>query len=306
MKRILVVYYTQSGQLKEILDDFVAPFDQENYHVTWHQIEPVKPYEFPWEPYAFYDAFPESVNEVPCALKEPSIGEDEQFDLVLLGHQPWFLSPAIPVHSFLQTQYANNWLNGAKVVTVIGARNMWIGAQESIKRSIDKLGGQLIANVVFRDRTENFTGIVTIARWLFTGKKRRLWGILPKPGVSDKDIANAHVFGKIIKTNLGEEQLLALQSQIIEAGGTHLSPGLMSLEERAKKIFKFWATFIAKKGGPRDKARKHRITFFRIYLPTGITLFGPIILLLSSLFNVMTIWRVKKRMAYYKSIRLKN
>lgn len=306
MKRILVVYYTQSGQLKEILDNFIQPFDKEDYQISWHRIEPEKPYGFPWEPYAFYDAFPESVNEVPCALKEPLIEQEQQFDMVVLGHQPWFLSPAIPVHSFLQTDYAKKWLKGAQVVTVIGARNMWIGAQESVKQSINSLGGKLIANVVFRDRTENFTGIVTIARWLFTGKKRRVWGILPKPGVSDKDIANAHVFGKIVEKNWAEDNAETLQENIVEAGGTHLSSGLMSLEERAKKIFKFWATFIAKKGGPGDKARRHRITFFRIYLPTGITLFGPIILLLSSLFNLITIWRVKKRMVYYKSTRIKN
>ncbi|MFO7939983.1 MAG: hypothetical protein R6U66_09545 [Bacteroidales bacterium] len=306
MKSILVVYYTQSGQLKQILDSFLAPLNNSDYTITWHQINPRKPYAFPWKPYDFYDSFPESVNEVPCALHEPKIAMEQTFDLVVLAHQPWFLSPSIPVHSFLQTDYAKQWLNQTPVVTVIGARNMWIGAQESIKRSLSHAKGKLIGNVVFRDRTENFTGIVTIARWLFTGKKRRVWGILPKPGVSDKDIGNAYVFGKILKEHLENNHTESLQDKIIEAGGTHLSSGLMSLEERAKRIFQFWAAFIAKKGGPGDASRRHRITFFRIYLPTGITLFGPIILLLSTVYNAITIRNVNKRMSYYKSIRFKN
>jgi len=306
MKTILVVYYTQSGQLKQILDGFVAPFANSEYTITWHQIKPMQPYAFPWKPYDFYDAFPESVNEESCALHEPEIAKQQSFDLVILAHQPWFLSPSIPVHSFLQTDYANLWLKQTPVVTVIGARNMWIGAQESIKKSILNARGKLIGNIVFRDRTENFTGIITIARWLFTGKKRRVWGVLPKPGVSDKDIGQAPFFGSILKEYLENSRTETLQDEIIRSGGAHLSSGLMSLEERAKRIFRFWAAFIAKKGGPGDTSRRLRITFFRVYLPTGITVFGPIILLLSTLYNTITIRNVKKRMSYYKSVRLKN
>lgn len=304
-KNILVVYYSQSGQLTQILENLTKPL-QEQYNITWWRVKPQEDFPFPWKPYNFYDAFPESVNEVPCALCPPEVDLTINYDLVIVGYQPWYLSPSIPINSMLLSTWAKPLFKGKKVITVIGSRNMWIGAQESVKQKITALGGHLCGNIVLRDRTENFTGIVTIAHWLFSGKKDRKWGILPKPGVSDKDIKEAAIFGRKIEDACEKGDFSTLQTQLNSLGATPLTIGLMSLEERGKKIFRFWARFIAKKGGPQNPKRRHRVNFFRVYLPTGITIFGPIILLLSTIFNLLTLHRVKKRKAYYKSIQIKN
>ena len=49
MKKLLILYYSQSGQLTEIVKNFAKPFNEsDNYSVTFASIEPVKEYGFPW------------------------------------------------------------------------------------------------------------------------------------------------------------------------------------------------------------------------------------------------------------------
>ena len=67
MKEVLVVYYSQTGQLFDILKNVVSTIQDDNIRITYHQIEPEKEYEFPWKAKDFYDAFPESFLQIPCA-----------------------------------------------------------------------------------------------------------------------------------------------------------------------------------------------------------------------------------------------
>ena len=69
MERILVVYYSQSGQLKQIVDHFVAPFIGAGISVDYYEIEMETPFPFPWNNEAFFGAFPESFLQIPQPIK---------------------------------------------------------------------------------------------------------------------------------------------------------------------------------------------------------------------------------------------
>lgn len=47
-KKILAVYYTQSGQMTEIIDSFTAPLAEAGHTVEKVLIQPVEDYNFPW------------------------------------------------------------------------------------------------------------------------------------------------------------------------------------------------------------------------------------------------------------------
>src|SRR6056297_2875533 len=130
MKRILIVYYTQSGQLRDIAEHFISPFkESDDYSIEWLQLEPENDYPFPWTGYTFFDAFPESVLKHPCRLK-PIPGEiaGTKYDLVVLAYQVWYMSPSIPVTAFLQSDKGKELLKDTPVITLIGSRNMWLQA----------------------------------------------------------------------------------------------------------------------------------------------------------------------------------
>ena len=274
MKRILVIYYTQSGQLKEIADNFVAPFQKQGIPVDFYEIQMETPYPFPWTNESFFGAFPESFLELPQPIKAmPPDIETQEYDLVVLAYQVWYLSPSIPVTSFLKSQQARVLLEGKPVVTLSGTRNMWIKAQEKVRNMLVKKGARIVANIALTDRHYNHISVLTIVHWLFTGKKDKYLGIFPLPGVSQKDITNANQYGELVlnHSQKGEYQQ-SLQKEIVAQGGVQVKPFLLSAEKKANRLFGIWARAIYQ--SPR---RKFLLKCFHTYLYFAIWILMPIV-----------------------------
>ncbi|MCE7059644.1 hypothetical protein [Dyadobacter sp. CY343] len=274
MAKVLVVNYSQSGQLHEIIDNFLAPFDPSQ--VERIIIKPVKPINFPWTSEVFYDTMPECVLEEPIQLEPVNYGSDK-YDLIVIGYQPWFLSPSLPITSLLQDPDFQRKLNGTPVVTIIGGRNMWLNSQESIKKYIREAGGTLVGNIPLMDREPNLISVLTIFHWMLTGRKERKWNLLPVPGVGQSDIDGAGRFGSIVNNALKTNDFANLQRQILSLGLIEIPTDIWFIEMRGKKIFKIWAGLIKKKGTTPEK-RKFFVNLFKYYLLIALFVASPIIL----------------------------
>ncbi|NIJ54908.1 hypothetical protein [Dyadobacter arcticus] len=274
MGKVLVVNYSQSGQLHEIISNFLAPFDPSQ--IERLIIKPVKPLHFPWKSEVFYDTMPECVLEEAIQLEPISYGS-EKYDLIVIGYQPWFLSPSLPITALLQDPAFQNKMNGTPIVTIIGGRNMWLNSQESIKKYIRKAGGTLVGNIPLMDREPNLVSVLTIFHWMLTGRKERKWNLLPMPGVSKSDIDGAGRFGTIVSNALKTNEFTNLQKQILSLGLINIPTDIWFIEMRGKKIFKIWAGLIKKKGTTPEK-RKFFVNLFKYYLLIALFVASPIIL----------------------------
>jgi hypothetical protein len=304
-KNILIIYFTQSGQIREILETMLKPLsDSVDVKLHWTSIETEPSFPFPWTGYTFYDAFPESVFEIPCPIKPLKVDTTISYDLVIIGYQPWFLSPSIPVSSFLQSPQAIELLKGKQVLTVIGCRNLWLTAQESVKKRIQMAGGKLRGNISLYDRSNFLASVITILYWMLTAKRDHYLGIFPVPGVQKADVEASVEYGRLIEKDLRGQLEGSLQSNLVKAGSVEVKPHLMSLEVRGKRIFGLWATFIRKKGGPGDPGRKWRLKAFSYYLPTVIFIASPIVFGLTTLFNLFIPGRVKRKKRYYEGVEI--
>ncbi|MFC2152281.1 dialkylresorcinol condensing enzyme DarA [Bacteroidota bacterium] len=306
MKKILILYYSQSGQLTEIVKNFAKPFENSNdYVVKYANIEPVKEYKFPWKGYKFFDVFAESVNRIPCELKPLDL-EDENFDLIVFAYTVWYMSPSIPSNSFLLSDQAKRIFKDKPVITLLGIRNMWVVAQEYIKQKIAELGGKLVGNIVLRDRAENLTGIVTISYFLFSGKKDRFLGFFPKPGISQKDIEGVKKYGEIVENYFSSNKLENLQENLLKHKAVKVNPYLATTEQMAyRRVFTKWSKFILKKGGPGNTARKTRIRIFACYFPFAILVIAPIEYVFFITFAPFRLRSIKKDIKYFSGVKLK-
>src|SRR5688572_14168793 len=172
MKRILVLYYTQSGQLLSILQSLATPLIRAGHTIHFEEIQPLEKYPFPWSSYQFFNAFPEVFSQKPQPLKSLSVKATNGYDLIIIGYQPWFLTPSRPVSSFLQSEDCKKILAEKPVITVLGCRNMWLGAQEKVKRRLRDINAKLVGHVALIDRSPNITSLITILRWMFTGNRK--------------------------------------------------------------------------------------------------------------------------------------
>src|SRR5216684_8288216 len=195
MKRVLVVHFSQTGQLVRVARRLVSPLaEASEVELVEETLRPRPPYPFPWPLWRFLDAMPETVLLEPPALEPFSVRADERFDLVVLAYQVWYLAPSGPMTAFLKSEPGRRLLRGRPVVTVIACRNMWLIAQETMKGLIQEAGGLLRDNVVFIDGGGTLATFVTTPRWLLTGRRDAFWG-LPAAGVAEQEIAKADRFG---------------------------------------------------------------------------------------------------------------
>jgi hypothetical protein len=302
MKKILVVNYTQSGQLNEIIDQFLLPFDSDTIERV--QVFPAKPFGFPWTTDEFFDKMPECVLEEPIELKPLNFASD-QYDLVVMGYQPWFLSPSLPFTSLLKTPSFKRLLANTPVVTIIGGRNMWLNSQESVKKLIKDAGGKLVANIPFMDRTSNLISAVTILHWMLTGRKDKKWGVFPLPGVSEQDIKSGERFGHIVKNAFEKEDYSNLQKEVLATGLIDIPTDILFIEQRAKKLFRIWAGLIKKKGTTPEK-RKRFVSLFKYYLLIALFMVAPVLLFVYNLLIApFTGNTIKKKKEYFCGVETK-
>lgn len=299
-KKVLAVYFTQSGQMENIIDHFTKPLESSpEIIVEKIRINPAKPFPFPWTSRMFFDAMPESVTGTSIEL-EPFSYKEDRYDLIIIGYQPWFLSPSIPISSLLQHPSFKTILNQAPVVTISGCRNMWINAQEKIKKWLKEANANLVGNIALVDRHNNYASLVTIFYWMLTGKKDRKWGVFPKPGVSDEDIINSSIFGETVCTHLKKNDWQNLQSDLRQQHAVVIKYNLMFIERKAGRIFSIWSKII---NGSRK--RNALLVAFKYYLLIALCIAAPIILLTDALFFKPFLGkRIKQQKEYYAGVLL--
>ena len=303
MKNVLVIYYSQSGQLENIARNIAKPLLQSSgIKVVFYEIQLEKPFPFPWNKEAFFDAFPESFLQIPAGIKPiPEEIVQTKFDLILLHYQVWYLSPSIPVNSFLKSVEAKQLFHNTPVVTISGSRNMWIMAQEKVKALLKSNNAQLKGNIALVDRVGNLISVITIVEWLFSGVKTKYLGIFPLPGVSEKDIQESSKFGEVILSSLNENNFDELQQKLLAINAVKISPYLVTVDRTANKIFNKWSNFIKS----RKKTRKNWLKVFYIYLWLAIWLISPIVYILHIFTYPFKLNKIRKETQYYQGIEYK-
>ncbi len=296
-KKVLAVFYTQTGQLADILDHFTAPLETAGHSVEKVQVYPAVPYPFPWTGTTFFSVMPHCVNQVPTTL-QPFSFKEQHYDLIILGYSAWFLSPSIPANSIMMSPEFARLAKNTPVVTITGGRNMWISAMEKIKPTLRNTGARLVGNVALVDRHHNFVSFITIFHWMFKGRKDRYLNIFPKPGVSDADIAGSALFGKTVSDHLGKGNWETLQDDLVAQGAVRVKYPLMFIESKARKIFRIWAGIISKK-----QNQKPWLVAFKYYLLIALFIAAPIILTVDFLFfKPFLSGRIKRQKHYYSGV----
>ncbi len=302
-KEVLILYYSQTGQLSDILKNIASVMGDTDINISYCEITLEEPYEFPWKQEKFYDAFPESFLQIPSKVHPPKLEVlDKKYDLIILGYQVWYLTPSIPINSFLKSDSAKRLLKDTPVITVVACRNMWIQAQEKMKRLLLSVDAKLVGHIALIDRHINHISVITISHWMFSGKKDRFLGIFPKPGVSDNDIKEATRFGEPIREALLNNNLNGLQDNLLRIDAVKVNPFLVMTDKRGNILFSKWANLIIKKGGPGNAKRLKWIRLFKYYLLFAIWIIAPIVFIVFLLTYLPTHQQRSRNKKYYSSV----
>lgn len=301
MKHVLVVTYSQSGQATRITKNVLQPLEADaDITVHYHTVNTIPAFPFPWDGKTFFEAFPETYLEIPFELEPLTINESIDYDLVVIGYSIWYLTPSIPINSFMVSDAAKRLMKGKPVITIMGSRNMWVMAQEKMKRKIANNGGQLVGNIALVDKAYNLVSVLTILRWMLTGKQDPFW-IFPASGVAAEEIKGSTKFGEVIRPFLKSEFTIKMQEELNQLGAVTIFPNLLLLEKRANGLFKFWANYIRKKGDFLAPERNLRVKIYRNYLFIGIFILSPLTTVVSWFYGLIFKKKIQKQVNYYSN-----
>jgi len=301
MKRVLVISYSQTGQLTSVARSVAAPLcEHPGVEVVFETLRPIEPYPFPWPFLRFFDTFPETVHGKPAPLSPLSIGDDGRFDLVILAYQVWFLSPSQPTMAFLKSAEAARLLPGKPIITVIACRNMWLMAQETVKRRLADLGAHLIDNVVLTDRTHSAATFVSTPLWMLTGRKGPfLWGRIPAAGIDPVDVAASRRFGVAIASGLQELDAARPKSLLRGLGAVTVNERLIASERIGQRSFKIWGRLLMGLGPPGSLLRRAVLCLYILFLATMILTVAPVTAVIKRLFTPWMRERIARQRAYF-------
>ncbi len=296
-KKVLAIYFSQTGQLEKIIDNFTEPLTAAGIPVEKVSIKPATDYPFPWTGKSFYDVMPDSVLGVPVPLA-PFTLQETAYDLVILGYQSWFLSPSIPATSLLQLPSFQKILRDTPVVTITGARNMWLNAFVAIKKLLKDSGAKHVGNIAMVDRHWNPVSYFTIFHWMLGGKKTRLLNLFPLPGVSEEDIAGAKKFGETVLPHLVSNNWNGMQDTLEKQHAVAYQYSLMLLEAKAGPQYIGWAKKVN-----NSKNREGILTVFKYFLHVALFIGAPVILIVDAIFiKPFSSKKIRELKQYYLSL----
>jgi len=283
MKKILVLYYSQTGQLENTIKSFISKLPDEEIVVHTRAIEPVESFPYPWSYYDFADEFPEAVLMEGCEVKEVEHIEDN-YDLIILGYTIWFLSPSSPIVGFLKTEQAKKVFYDTPVVTLIACRDMWVMAQEKMKSQLNNLNAKLIDNVALTDQGKGIYSFITTPRWLLTGKKDAFF-IFPPAGILQNDIENASRFGERLNKALKEDKEVEGKALLTNLEAVNVDGKLIASEIIATRSSRVWAKLIKKCGKKKSMGRKIAMSFYSAFLVVLVFTVVPLNILVRKIIN---------------------
>lgn len=299
MKKVLVLYYSQSGQLSSMAKSVTAPLkNNPQIELDFCPIKPVTEYPYPWSFYPFFDAFPEAIFMNGCPVEAIDCRYDN-YDLVIIAYSVWFLAPSIPITGFLQTEQAKRLLKGKPVVTLIACRDMWVMAQEKMKKTLIDLEAQLIDNVVLTDQGGSLYAFATTPRWLLTGKKDPFW-FFPAAGVCEQELQQSSRFGQRLSLSLDENLEQKGLPLLKNMGAVSVNGKLVATEKIATRSFMVWGKLIQKAGKPGDFSRKIVITIYSIFLCTLVLTIVPLNILIRKIISPFTKKSIEKSVIEYE------
>ena len=299
MRQVLVVHFSQTGQLDRLVQSVCAPLLAcSDIQVDFLALQPAQPFPFPWPFLGFFRIFPETVLQRPQPLLPLTVDADKRYDLVILAYQVWFLSPSLPLTSFLASPEAAHLLKDTPVVTLIGCRNMWLMAQEKVKARLAQLGARLVDNIALTDACGTAASFLATPLWLFTGRQKP-YSWVPRAGIDPAEIAAASRFGEAMAVRLTRDALPVQQPMLRGLGAVKIDEKLIASEKVGNRSFQLWSRLLAALGPQQSRRRGVGLVIYIVFLLCLIVTVVPISALLKKLLAPLFQARIQREKAYF-------
>jgi hypothetical protein len=210
---VLFVYYTYTQQTLKIVNAMGDVLRDRGCDVT------LAPIELTDHRYARrFDTFPmphplrevlgmipaELPNRRPAGIRIPESVTERRYDVVCVGSPTWWLSTDVPIRSFLQSDTAQEVLNGVPFAAVVCCRRYWKHNLKTVRRLGTKRGGRFAGGIHFRYQGGQIRSLLSLLSYLGSGTYReRFLGVkIPPTNVQSYHLDTARRFADAMADRL--------------------------------------------------------------------------------------------------------
>ena len=151
--RVLLLYYSFSGQTTGLLNNLGGGLRQEGVEVTFVRLRPVSPLRFPVGSISSTLKMMITASlrlRVPIHELEDAAWED--YDLILLGGPTWSYNPSGPILDLID-RYGSRLFSEQTVIPIISCRGYWRMHWYGIRNLLKKCGAKIVNRIIFSHPT---------------------------------------------------------------------------------------------------------------------------------------------------------
>lgn len=203
-QRVLLLYYTYTGQSLKVLSAAEEVFLQRGMEVRRAQIEFTDPRfaetfsRFPmrnvWRD--FFSVLPAQTRRATGTIRIPEEVLDGSYDLICIGSPTWWRTASMPMRSFLKSPEARNLLAGKPFAIFVVCRRYWRENYDAVRKLAARAGGRFVDGIHFEYPGTQLRSMLSLTSYLGSGEYRdRYLGLrIPTTNVQPKQVEQARGF----------------------------------------------------------------------------------------------------------------
>jgi hypothetical protein len=210
--RVLLLYYTYTGQSLRALEAAGEVFGQRGCEVEKAQIEFTdQRYSERFSHFPMRRVWPDMLSVLPAQtrgatgeIRTPDAVRNTDYDLICIGSPTWWRTVSMPMRSFLESDEARNVLLGKPFAVFVVCRRYWQENLTAVRELAEKQGGKYLDEIHFEYPGDQLRSMLSLTSYLGSGEYRdRYLGVrIPSTNVQPEQLVQARTFAGALADRL--------------------------------------------------------------------------------------------------------
>ena len=211
-RRVLLLYYSYTGQSQKVLDAAGEVFRERGCQVSTAPIEFTDPrYSDRFSTFPMRNVWPDFLSMLPAQTRKatgeirvPDSVHDGPYDLVCIGSPTWWRAVSMPLRSFLKSDDAAKLLSGTPVAVFVVCRRYWKENLAEVRKLAVQKGARVLDSIHFAYPGGQLQSMLSLTSYLGSGEYRdRYLGLrIPRTNVSAEQLDESRRFAAGIADRL--------------------------------------------------------------------------------------------------------
>ena len=210
--RVLLLYYTYTGQSLKVLEAAGEVFRERGCEVQKAEIEFTdRRFAERFSRFPMRHVWPDMLSVLPAQtrrasgeIRTPDEVRNGDYDLICIGSPTWWRTTNMPMRSFLKSDEARKLLAGKPFAVFVVCRRYWRENFKTVRKLGEKQGGRYVGGVHFEYPGGQIRSLLSLTSYLGSGEYRdRYMGLrIPTTNVQPEQLEQTREFAVALADRL--------------------------------------------------------------------------------------------------------